>query len=77
MMLATSYSWLSKLRGFRGQGKWFRYGRIEEGIFKSNNLIEGRAWLLNDDCSYDYYQVTNGVDELIGKVPVLPGFQND
>ena len=64
-------------RDFKGQGKWFRYGRIEEGIFKSNNLIDGRAWVLNDDSSFDYYQVTNGVDELIGKVAELPGFKNE
>jgi hypothetical protein len=40
-------------RDFKGQGKWFRYGAVDEGIFKGNSLIDGREWVLNDDCTYD------------------------
>ena len=48
-------------------------GVVEEGIFKDSDLIDGRMWELNDDGSYQYYQVTQGEDKLVGKVAQLPG----
>ena len=57
------------------QGKRFGHGLIEEGMFKDHILIYGRRWELNDDGSYQYYQVTQGEKKLVGKVPQLPGSQ--
>ena len=53
---------------WQGQGKGFGDGVVQEGMFKDNDLIDGRRWELNDDGSYQYYQVTQGEDELVGKV---------
>jgi hypothetical protein len=39
-------------------------GNVEEGIFKDNNLFDGRKWVLNDSGSYDFYQKTQGEDTL-------------
>jgi hypothetical protein len=52
----------------QGQGKWFGDGEVQEGIFKDGNLIDGRKWVLNDDGSYNYYQVTQRKRQLVGKV---------
>jgi hypothetical protein len=59
-----------------GQGKLFNDdGKVVEGIIKDNDLIDGRRWELNDDGSYQYYQVTHGEDKLVGQVAKLPGCQ--
>jgi hypothetical protein len=51
----------------------FGDGVVEEGIFEDGDLIDGRRWVLNDDGSYQFYQVTHGVDKLVGQVAKLPG----
>jgi hypothetical protein len=51
----------------------FNDGVVEEGIFKDDSLIDGRIWELNDDGSYQYYQVTHGEKKLVGQVAKLPG----
>ena len=38
-----------------------------------NDLIEGRWWKLNNDGSYQYYQLTQGVSKLVEQVGQLPG----
>ena len=53
----------------QGQGKWFADdGVVAEGIFKDYILIDGRKWVLNDDGSYNYYQVTQGEEEFVEEV---------
>jgi hypothetical protein len=51
----------------------FGDGKVAEGIFKDNRLIDGRRWDLNDDGSYQYYQVIQGEIEFIEEVDKLPG----
>ena len=61
---------------WQGQGKWFySYGAVAEGRFKDNSLIDGRKWVLNDDGSYQYFQVNQGEKTLVGQVAQLPGCQ--
>ena len=49
---------------------------VEEGIFKDNILIDGIRWKLNDDGSYNYYQVTQGEEDVfVEEVAQLPGSQ--
>ena len=62
-------------RDWHGKGKVFGHGWFQEGIFKEDNLFDGKKWWLNDDGSYDYSQVTQGEDKLVGKVAKLPGCQ--
>ena len=63
-------------REWQGQGKVFADdGEVQEGIFKGYCLIDGRKWVLNDDGSYSYYQVTQGEEEFIEEVAKLPGPQ--
>ena len=33
---------------------------VVEGIWKDDNLFDGRYWALNDAGSYDLYQATQG-----------------
>ena len=39
-------------------------GNVLEGIFKDDNLFDGRKWALNDTGSYDLYQRTQGKETL-------------
>jgi hypothetical protein len=64
----SNYDW-------QGQGKAFNDGEVLEGIFKDGRLIDGRRWELNDDGSYQHYQVTQGQKKLVGQVAQLPGCQ--